>query len=147
MTPEQDHLVLDNLKLIPYMVGKYYRKGIPRSHIDELSDEAQLALVAAASTYNPAKGPFAGWACLMMTRNIVRYMKRLKLYSVGKSMDDQSLKMPKLGKPGSEYFKRMKKKEYERKRIGAGKTLRRNASIIDVSAFRRGFLARSGILF
>jgi len=140
-----DRLILDNMDMIQSVVNKFVRgKNIPIMAIEEMRDEAQLALVKAARSYDPSKGTaFTSWAYGMILHSIVNYLRSLRLYSPGKSMEDQSVPMPKYGKKRSEYAKRMIKKERIRKLREAG-TLR---SRIDVAAFRRGILARSGILF
>jgi DNA-directed RNA polymerase specialized sigma subunit len=144
MTPEQEALVLDNLKLVHYMVNSYSRgRSIPPNVREELDDEAQLALVEAAVSYDPGKGKFSSWACLMITQHITKYLKSLKLFSVGKSMDDQSLFMPKRARLGTEYRKRQDKKERLQKRISESGLI----ATLDAAAFRRGWLARSGVMF
>jgi hypothetical protein len=89
------------------MVNSFARgKGIPQNMVEELTDEAQLALVEAAASHQQDKGKFSSWACLLIQQRIVKYMRSLKLYSVGKDTSDQSLHMPKRAKAGTEYRKR-----------------------------------------
>jgi RNA polymerase sigma factor (sigma-70 family) len=144
MSPEQELLVTENIKLIHGLVNHFTRgKGLPEYAIEEVMDEAQLGLVKAAISYDPEKSAFSTWAYKIMGQEVVKYLRSLKLYSRGKSMEDQSINMPKYGKTGSEYRARMISKMNKRKRYEAGY----RPSSLDPISFRRGFLARSGVMF
>lgn len=55
MTPEQEKMVMDNLDLIPFIVGKYF--GFHGKDWDEENKEIGLiGLIKGAKTYNPNKG-------------------------------------------------------------------------------------------
>lgn len=60
MTPEQEALVLDNLRLPSARVRRLGYSGW--CYEDELEDEARLALVVAATSYNSAKSKFETFA-------------------------------------------------------------------------------------
>jgi DNA-directed RNA polymerase specialized sigma subunit len=139
MTPEQDRLVLENIKLAPYMVNRFPGIGnIIAYHRDELYDEAQLALVRAASTYDPDKyTKFSTYACAVIKNSLVDYGRRTFL------TENKALKMPKFGKTGTDYNKTLKNREARRKYT----ELHGVISTLDAAAFRRGWLARSGIMF
>ena len=69
MTPEQEKLVTDNLRLVTYCCRPYAGKH----YYEDLKGEAKLALVKAAVGYNSKKGKFSTYACTAIQRAIWRF--------------------------------------------------------------------------
>ena len=61
MTEAQDALVLKHMKLVPYVVLKFRLRSRYIEHADLLSI-GRLALVVAATTYDPGRGKFSTYA-------------------------------------------------------------------------------------
>jgi len=76
LTPEQKQLVLDNMRLVPYIANKF---NINRDYEhDEVLGVSYYALVMSALTYDSSyeNTTFAGYAC----RNMKRYLYRQFMY-------------------------------------------------------------------
>jgi DNA-directed RNA polymerase specialized sigma subunit len=139
MTPEQERLVLDNIKLAPFIANKLANvSGVSSYYRDELHDEAKLALVRAASTYDPDKcAKFSTYACTVIKNSLVDFGRRTFL------TENKPLRMPKFGRAGTEYKRILTNREQRRKYT----ELHGISSKLDIAAFRRGWLARSGVMF
>lgn len=81
MTPENERLVLDNMKLVKFVLGKYIR--IPPGRYEDLEQEGYLALCRAAETYDPEAGKFSTWAISNIIGRMRRYLR-----------DDNLVKIP-----------------------------------------------------
>jgi len=53
MTPQQEALVVNNLRLVPYFLGK---RNAARSDFDDLVAAGYLGLIAAAKRFDPSRG-------------------------------------------------------------------------------------------
>jgi DNA-directed RNA polymerase specialized sigma subunit len=139
MTSEQDKLVLDNLKLAPYMVHRFPNIGmVPQYYQDELHGEARLALVIAAAKYDPSRyAKFSTYACAVIKNSLIDFGRKTFL------TETKPLHMPKFGKTGTDYNRILKNREQRRKYTEEHGII----STLDIAAFRRGIYARSGILF
>jgi DNA-directed RNA polymerase specialized sigma subunit len=78
VTPEQDLLIEDNIKLPEWLVSKYRGHRI----YDEALDEARLALVIAAHEYNQAKGcSFKTFASQKIKWRVADYLRSIDIMS------------------------------------------------------------------
>jgi DNA-directed RNA polymerase specialized sigma subunit len=136
----RDKLVLDNLKLAPYMVHRFPNIGmVPQYYQDELHSEARLALVIAAANYDPSRyEKFSTYACVVIKNRLINFGRKTFL------TENKPLHMPKLGKVGTDYNRILKNREQKRRYRAEHEDV---SVSIDVAAFRRGIYARSGILF
>ena len=71
-----DQLILDNLKLVPHIVQRYFHASIKR-YEDDLIAMGNLGLVKAARTYDPSRGvKFTTYACKCIWQEIYNEFER-----------------------------------------------------------------------
>ena len=72
MTPEQEKLVTDNLRLVTYCCRPYAGQCC----YEDLKGEANLALVNAALTYDFKEGTFSNWAVNRIKWKIASFLRK-----------------------------------------------------------------------
>lgn len=80
MTPENERLVLDNMKLVKFVLSRYIRT--PPGLYEDLEQEGYLALCKAAETYNPEVGKFSTWAIPNIIGRIRQYLREDNLIKI-----------------------------------------------------------------
>lgn len=76
MGVDNDRLIMDNLKLVPHIVQRYFYSSIKR-YEDDLIAMGNLGLVKAARTYDPSRGvKFTTYACKCIWQEIYNEFER-----------------------------------------------------------------------
>jgi hypothetical protein len=141
MTPEQDALILGNLRIVSIMVRRAVNITRMNTHRSELEGVARLALVEAADNYSKrgvCKEDFSRWASACIKHAIMNYMqkndtmtpKQRRIYNETGVI--VPIGVTKWGKPGTEMRRRIHR-AYNRKRRKLKYDYR-----LDVDAIRRG---------
>lgn len=77
LTPEQQALFDNNIKLAYYVVRRYLSQRSERIDYDDLVQEAMIGLIQAAQRYDPKLGyRFATYAVLLMRRRLQRHLHK-----------------------------------------------------------------------
>lgn len=131
---ERDKLVLDNQRLAHWATNKVIRSCHvdPRYH-EEMHDEALVALVQAADTWNPAKSKFTTWVALKVRQAAIGYLRRT-------ADDYRPVKLPRTAR--TKEYRKWRRDQRERE-------YRRKYSLyyrLDIGALKRAMLAR-GVIF
>jgi len=72
-------LVEDNLKLISYIINRYfYGKSKQKDEWEDMFSCGTIGLVKAAKTYDPEKGKFCTWAAMCIKNSIRMYFRQEK---------------------------------------------------------------------
>lgn len=82
MTPENERLVLDSMKLVKFVLSKYIH--IPPGLYEDLEQEGYLALCRAAETYDPEAGKFSTWAIANIIGRIRTYLRENNLVKISR---------------------------------------------------------------
>ena len=79
MTPEQNKLVTDNVRLVYYHFGKLRYNDFKNSHGDDFISEGMMGLVKAAKSFDPTKGvKFATYATRCINNEFFMYLRKLR---------------------------------------------------------------------
>jgi len=79
MTPEQDKLVMDNMRLVYYLFGKIHHNEFKYSHEDDFKSEGMIGLIKAAKSFDASKGiKFATYATRCINNEFFMYLRKLR---------------------------------------------------------------------
>ena len=69
----EDKLIEDNMKLVYYVVNKYYPSYM---YDEDVIQEGMLGLCQAAKTYDPEKTKFSTYACICIKNRLKYYLRQ-----------------------------------------------------------------------
>ena len=84
LTNEQQKIVAENMKLVPWVVTRSFRSALDYEDMDDLISVGYIGLIYAARAYNPSRGakfsPYAKqWITCAIYRYVIRNMSDIKI--------------------------------------------------------------------
>ena len=81
MTKEQERLVLENRKLVPYIFGKLAESEQKTLYREDLLAEGYVGLTRAARSFDPKRGlQFSTYAGICIRNEMCKYLRRLNKF-------------------------------------------------------------------
>lgn len=82
MTEEQERLVLENLKLVPYILRRYPKSEQTKLYREDLLSEGYVGLIKAAQAYEAERGlRFSTFAYRCIQNQMSHYLRQLNKFS------------------------------------------------------------------